>query len=156
MQSLDTIHKQKTGAYNLAKGQLAVLQRKRTGNLATRDLSTVLSADDLPNLSSSEYLEIVYVAVPKNLEKEFNSKYERLSSMVVPRSASKLTADDEFVLYNVTIFKKVKEEFAQKCREEKFQVRDFTYDAAVVDKQKQELQELEASEKDLWVRCLSL
>ena len=39
--------------------------------------------------------------------------------MVVPRSAVKVAADDEFTLFSVTIFRKVKDEFAQKCREEK-------------------------------------
>jgi V-type H+-transporting ATPase subunit C len=87
MQSLDTIHKQKLSSYNIAKGQLAVLQRKRTGNLATRDLSTVVEKDQLPDLEKSEYLETVFVAVPKTATKEFETKYERLSSMVVPRSA---------------------------------------------------------------------
>lgn len=87
MQSLDTIHKQKLSSYNIAKGQLAGLQRKRTGNLATRDLSTVLQRDQIPDLADSEYLETVFVAVPKNNAKDFETKYERLSSMVVPRSA---------------------------------------------------------------------
>lgn len=87
MQSLDTIHKQKLSSYNIAKGQLATLQRKRTGNLATRDLSTVVRKDQLPDLGDSEYLETVFVAVPKSSTKDFETKYERLSSMVVPRSA---------------------------------------------------------------------
>lgn len=87
IQTLDTIHKQKLSAYNIAKGQLAGLQRKRTGNLATRDLSTVVQKDQIPDLADSEYLETVFVAVPKNSVKDFETKYERLSSMVVPRSA---------------------------------------------------------------------
>jgi len=154
MQSLDTIHKQKLSAYNIAKGQLAALQRKRTGNLATRDLSTVITKDQVPDLGSSEYLETVFVAVPKNNLKDFEARYERLTSMVVPRSANKIAQDDEFGLYTVTIFKKFKDEFAQKCREEKFAVREYNYDSAVVEKQKQELSELEASEKDLWTDLL--
>ena len=87
MQSLDTIHKQKLASYNMAKGQLAVLQRKRTGNLATRDLATVLKKDEVPDIGTSEYLEVVFVAVPKNTQRDFETKYERMSSMVVPRSA---------------------------------------------------------------------
>lgn len=87
LQSLDTIHKQKLSSYNTAKGQLAVLQRKRVGNLATRDLSTVVSKEELPDLNDSEYLETLFVVVNKNNLKDFESKYERLSSMVVPRSA---------------------------------------------------------------------
>lgn len=66
-------------------------------------------------------------------------------------NASKIAQDDEYSLYTVTIFKKIKDEFAQKCREERFAVREYNYDPAVVEKQKQELSELEASEKDLWV-----
>lgn len=88
MQSLDTIHKQELSSYNIAKGQLGVLQRKRTGTLATRDLSTVVQKDQLPDLADSEYLETVFVAVPKNNTKDFELKYERLTSMVVPRSAT--------------------------------------------------------------------
>lgn len=71
-----------------------------------------------------------------NLVKEFATKYERLATMVVPRSStyvdycsfqpnllndilypSKLATDDEFTLYAVTIFRKVHDDFVQKCRE---------------------------------------
>lgn len=169
MQSLDTIHKQKVSAYNAAKGQLAVLQRKQTGNLATKDLSSVLtsppSSEDVSSssssttplsLSNSEYLEITYVAVPKNSIKDFEAKYERLASMVVPRSAVRLAQDEEYALYSVTIFKRVRDEFNQKCREDKFIVRDFTYDRASMEKQRHEFDELQASEKDLWTDLLRI
>lgn len=155
VQSLDTIHKQKLSAYNAAKGQLAVLQRKRIGNLAIRDLSTVVQKDQIPDLGESEYLELVFVAVPKNNVKDFEAKYEHLAGMVVPRSANRITQDEEFVLYTVTIFRRVHDEFVQKCRENKFMVREYKYDQAVIEKQRQELTELEASEKDLWVRMQS-
>lgn len=39
--------------------------------------------------------------------------------MVVPRSSNKLAQDDEYALYNVTVFKKVRDEFVQKARENK-------------------------------------
>ena len=45
----------------------------------------------------------------------------------------------------------MRDEFAQKCRDEKFVVREFVYDEAAVEKQNQDLVELEASEKELWV-----
>lgn len=50
----------------------------------------------------------------------------------------------------------MRDEFAQKCRDEKFVVREFVYDEAAVEKQNQELVELEASEKELWVRVPNL
>lgn len=40
--------------------------------------------------------------------------------MVVPRSSTKLASDDEFVLFGVTIFRRVRDEFSQKCRENKW------------------------------------
>jgi V-type H+-transporting ATPase subunit C len=69
---------------------------------------------------------------------------------------SKLAQDDDFALYTVTIFRKVHDEFVQKAREQKYQVREYSYDPAAVEKQKEELAELEASEKDLWVGWLGL
>ena len=73
-----------------------------------------------------------------------------------PSNHSKLAQDDDFALYTVTIFRKVHDEFVQKAREQKYQVREYSYDPAAVEKQKEELAELEASEKDLWVGWLGL
>lgn len=65
------------------------------------------------------FLETLLVAVPRNNVKDWLAKYERLTSMVVPRSSNKLAQDDEYALYNVTVFKKVRDEFVQKARENK-------------------------------------
>lgn len=82
------------------------------------------------------------------------------------------------MLYSVTLFRRVKDEFAQKAREKKcvalspplsptaslelgadsgacacrFVVRDFTYDEEAIEKQKRELEALVVEEKDMWVR----
>jgi len=157
MSALDTIHKQKLGNYNLAKGQLQAINRKQTGNLATRDLGTVVDKDDVPAaIKSSEYLDIVYVAVPRNNAKDWESKYERLTQMVVPRSSVKVASDEEYILYTATIFKRVKEEFTQKCRDNKFTVRDFEFDEAAILKQQKELKELQSSERDQWAELLRI
>lgn len=47
--------------------------------------------------------------------------------MIVPRSTQLITQDSEYGLFNVTLFKKVIEEFKLHAREKKFIVRDFTY-----------------------------
>jgi len=39
--------------------------------------------------------------------------------MVVPRSAVEVASDDVFTLFVVSIFRRVKDEFSQRCREEK-------------------------------------
>jgi V-type H+-transporting ATPase subunit C len=105
-----------------------------------RSLADIVSAEDFAGTNSSEYLETVLVAVPKsvfspsfhsssrlltlsfsrrNLTKEWDASYERLTAFVVPRSSVKLAEDDEFVLFSATIFKRVREEYASKCREKK-------------------------------------
>lgn len=47
--------------------------------------------------------------------------------MIVPRSSSLITQDQEYGLFTVTLFKKVIEEFKLHAREKKFVVRDFVY-----------------------------
>ena len=71
--------------------------------------------------------------------------YETLTAMVVPRSSTLITSDTEYCLYNVTLFKKVIEEFKTKCQAEKFQVRDFTFSAEQMTKEKVETDELNAN-----------
>ncbi|KAJ1018031.1 hypothetical protein NDA16_004900 [Ustilago loliicola] len=154
--SIDNVMKQKLGNYNAAKGQLQQLQRKKQGNLSVRSLADVVHKEDFVG-RDSEYLETLLVAVPKNNVKDWQAKYERLTAMVVPRSSNKISADDEFALFNVTVFKKVKDEFIQKCRENKFVVRtDFTWDDDLVSRQRAELEEAGDSEKELWTELLRL
>ncbi|KAL0950894.1 hypothetical protein HGRIS_007653 [Hohenbuehelia grisea] len=150
MASIDNVMKAKLNNYNLVKGSLLQMQRKKMGNLSVRSLGDVVKKEDF--IQDSEYMETLLVAVPKNLVKEWNSKYERITSMVVPRSARLLSSDDEYSLYAIVAFKKVHDEFVQKCRENKFIVRDFVYSDAEVARQQQDLEVANTTEKELWVR----
>ncbi|GAA5889694.1 hypothetical protein JCM5296_002434 [Sporobolomyces johnsonii] len=156
VQSIENAQRNKSQQYAVVKGQLTSALRKKTGNLSMRSLADVVSASDFAGTNNSEYLETVLVAVPKNLTKEWEASYERLTQMVVPRSSTKLAQDDEFVLFSVTLFRRVRDEFAQKAREKKFIVRDFTYDEEAIEKQKRELEALVAEEKELWADLLRL
>ncbi|CEH15454.1 vacuolar h-atpase v1 subunit c [Ceraceosorus bombacis] len=153
--SIDAINKAKVNAYNAAKGQLTQLQRRKTGNLSVRSLADVVHRDDFAD-PKSEFLDTLLVAVPKNNIKDWQSKYERLAPMVVPRSSKKLAADEEFALFNVTVFKKTKDEYIQKARENKFTVREFEWDEEVVERERQELEDAGVSEKELWTEVLRL
>ncbi|CED85231.1 Vacuolar H-ATPase V1 sector, subunit C [Phaffia rhodozyma] len=155
MNSIDSIQKARLQAYNLAKGNLTAMQRRLTGNLSTKSLGEVVSKDDFVT-GDSEFLDTLMVAVPNNLTKDWLSKYERLCSMIVPRSSSKIASDDEFTLYSVTVFKKVKDEFSQKCRENRFILRDFTYDEGAIQKQKQDLEYALIEERELWADLVRL
>jgi len=154
MVSIDNALKAKLNNYNLIKGSLTQMQRKKTGNLSIRSLADVVSKDDF--IQDSEYLETVLVAVPKTLAKEWNVKYERLTPMVVPRSSKLIASDDEFSLYSLVIFRRVHDDFVQKCREQKFIVRDFVYSEEGIARQKQELEMAGTTEKELWTELLRL
>ena len=80
--------------------------------------------------------------------KQWLAKYETLTSMVVPRSSTFITEDNEYCLYNVTLFKKVLEDFKLKCQNEKFQVRDFVFSADQMAKEKVEYDEVNAAFKE--------
>ncbi|TFK57433.1 ATPase, V1 complex, subunit C [Heliocybe sulcata] len=155
MTSIDNVMKTKLNNYNLAKGSLTQMQRKKTGNLSVRSLTDVVTKDNF--LLDSEYMETLLVAVPKStLVKDWNSKYERLTSMVVPRSSQPISSDSEYSLFGVVIFRKVHDEFVQKCRENKFIVRDFQYSEDAMAKQREELDTADTTEKELWTELLRL
>ncbi|PPR01180.1 hypothetical protein CVT24_006056 [Panaeolus cyanescens] len=152
MTAIDNALKAKLNNYNLVKGSLTQMQRKKTGNLSVRSLADVVSKDDF--IHDSEYLETLLVAVPKSLNKDWNTSYERISPMVVPRTSSLLASDDEYSLFSVVVFKRVHDEFVQKCRDRKFIVRDFVYSEEEIARQQQELDVAGTTEKELWTELL--
>ncbi|KAJ3508061.1 hypothetical protein NLJ89_g5960 [Agrocybe chaxingu] len=154
MNSIDNALKAKLNNYNLVKGSLTNMQRKKTGNLSARSLADVVSKDDF--IQDSEFLETVLVAVPRALVKDWNAKYERLTSMVVPRTSKLIAEDDEFALFGLVIFRRVHDDFVQKCREHKFIVREFVYSEEEIAKQQQELEMAGTTEKELWTELLRL
>ncbi|KAF9036462.1 ATPase, V1 complex, subunit C [Hymenopellis radicata] len=154
MASIDNSMRTKLTNYNLVKGSLVQMQRKKTGNLSVKSLADIVHKEDF--VEDSEYLETLVVAIPKNLVKEWTTKYERLTAMVVPRSAKTIASDDEYTLYTVVIFRRVHDDFIQKCRESKFLVRDFVYSEEEIEKQREELETADMTEKELWAELLHL
>lgn len=63
MTSIDSIQKQKQQSYNIAKGTLVSLQRKKMGNLSSKSLIDVVKKEDV--VQDSDYMETLFVAVPK-------------------------------------------------------------------------------------------
>lgn len=71
-----------------------------------------------------ECARVVSISIKFNISfralyKEWESTYERLTEMVVPRSSHKLHEDSEYGLYSVTVFKKVVDEYKHHAREKK-------------------------------------
>ncbi|OLL25557.1 V-type proton ATPase subunit C [Neolecta irregularis DAH-3] len=154
MASLDEDVRTKYAAWNQAKGTYTSLQRKQTGNLSQRSLAGMVKEDDF--VTNSEYLETMLVAVPKTIQKDWWKKYEMLSKMVVPRSSKKLTEDEDYILVSVTLFKRFAAEFANKCREAKFQPREFTWDAMSGEDEHKEIEMAGSLERKLWGETLRL
>ncbi|CAG8526501.1 10622_t:CDS:10 [Cetraspora pellucida] len=149
--SIDTLMKAKLANYNQVKGNLQALERKQTGNLSVRNLADVVKKEHF--VLDSEYLETLLVAVPRH---SWHSRYETLTQYVVPRSSQKIAEDDEYGLFNVTLFKRVSTDFANRCREEKFVYRDFKYNEDEMANQRKEFEEMGATEKELWSALLRL
>ncbi|XP_073844592.1 V-type proton ATPase subunit Vha44 isoform X1 [Musca autumnalis] len=122
---IDADLKTKSNAYNNLKGSLQNLEKKQTGSLLTRNLADLVKKEHF--ILDSEYLTTLLVIVPKMLANEWMANYEQITDMIVPRSSTLITQDNDYCLYNVTLFKKVVEEFKLHAREKKFIVRDFVY-----------------------------
>jgi V-type H+-transporting ATPase subunit C len=78
--------------------------------------------------------------------------------MVVPRSSSEITSDDEFTLFAVTTFKKHSAEFVHKCREKRWIPRDYRGETGgnAAAEEKKELENLQKDERKLWGEALRL
>ena len=124
------------------------------GNLSNKSLSAIV--DPSLMVQDSEYLETHLIAVPKQVTKDFLKKYEKLSPMVVPRSAQLVDSDDEFSLYAVTTFKKHSLDFVHKCRESKWTPRDFKYKEGGKEEERKEVERVGREERKVWNEALRL
>ncbi|KAA0192899.1 Atp6v1c [Hyalella azteca] len=137
--------KAKAQNYNNLKSNLTNMERKQVGSLLTRNLGELVKKTDF--VQNSEYLVTLLVVVPKNLFGDWLAKYEHLTDMVVPRSSNLLFEDAEHGLYSVTVFNKVVDEYKLHARENKFVVRDFTYNEEELSAGKTELSKLMSDKK---------
>lgn len=89
------------------------------------------------------------------LANDWMAHYEQITDMIVPRSSTLITQDNDYCLYNVTLFKKVVEEFKLHAREKKFIVRDFVYNEEELAAGKNERTKLITDKKKQFVSILN-
>ncbi|KAJ4397993.1 Vacuolar ATP synthase subunit C [Didymella pomorum] len=154
IQGIDNDVKAKFSQYNQTKSALAAAERKKTGNLSTKSLVSVVNPNSL--IRDSEYLDTHLIAVPNVTVKEFYKSYEELTPMVVPRSANQLAKDDEFTLFAVTVFKKHSTEFVHKCREKRWTPRDYKYKEGGKEEEAKEADQLQRDAQKQWGEALRL
>ncbi|XP_058143861.1 V-type proton ATPase subunit C 2 isoform X4 [Dasypus novemcinctus] len=137
---IETDLKSRTAAYNTLKTNLENLEKKSMGNLFTRTLSDIVSKEDF--VLGSEYLITLLVIVPKPNYAQWQKTYESLSDMVVPRSTKLIAEDNEGGLFTVTLFRKVIDDFKTKAKENKFTIREFSYDEKEIKREREEMTRL--------------
>ncbi|KAH8297274.1 hypothetical protein KR044_009272 [Drosophila immigrans] len=137
--------KTKSQAYNNLKGNLQNLEKKKTGSLLTRNLADLVKKEHF--ILDSEYLTTLLVIVPKAMANDWLANYEKITDMIVPRSSQLIKEDPDYCLFNVTLFKKVTEEFKLHARERKFIVRDFVYNEEELAAGKNEMTKLMTDKK---------
>ncbi|KAF2120857.1 vacuolar ATP synthase subunit C [Lophiotrema nucula] len=154
IQGIDNDVKAKFNQYNQVKTNLAASQRRQTGNLATKSLTSIVKPQSL--IQDSEYLDTHLIAVPNPNVKEFYKSYETVADMVVPRSANQIASDDEFTLFSVVTFKKTSADFVHKVREKRWTPRDFKYKEGGDKEERQEVEKLDKDAQKLWGEALRL
>lgn len=152
--SIDQAMKSKMSNYAQLKSTMQNIQRKQSGNLAVKSLIDIVHKEDM--VLDSEYMQTLFVAIPKNLVQSWLNSYETLSELVVPRSSKFIAEDEEYELWSVTVFKKKLEEFSNSAREKKFIVREFVWDAVAIAKEKKQVAEIASSEREHWTVLLRL
>lgn len=127
-QQIDGMLKARLAAFAQSKAAVAAAGRKHAGTLATKDLAAYVTADDF--VRDSEYMTTLLAVVPVEAQREWETRYERLGEMVVPRSSRLLAVEDGLALYTVTVFNRTRAAFVSAAAEHKFVVREFAYDEA--------------------------
>lgn len=128
---LDDELKVRGGEHAAARSALAAATRKQTGSLAVRDLGPILAgraARGAPPLPSSDNLVTLGVVVARGADRDFNATYETLADYVVPRSATLIAEDGDYLLYGVTLFRRTEDAFRTAARGKGFQVRSIEPD----------------------------
>eukprot|EP01100_Stratorugosa_tubuloviscum_P007260 TRINITY_DN303_c0_g6_i1.p1 TRINITY_DN303_c0_g6~~TRINITY_DN303_c0_g6_i1.p1 ORF type:complete len:375 (-),score=156.41 TRINITY_DN303_c0_g6_i1:173-1297(-) len=152
---LDEELRSKVLEYSSLNQTLSAEERKTSGNLMTRDLTDIVRSE---HSSDSEYLITLFVVVQKYVMNEWLACYETLAPFVVPRSSQKIHEDNEYVLFNVVVFRKHAEEFKTKSRERRYIVRDFRFDENQIVQGKENKDKLAKDKKNakkkliLWCR----
>ncbi|KAJ1890311.1 Vacuolar ATP synthase subunit C [Kickxella alabastrina] len=147
MGQVDGQLKTKLTQYNAIKGSLATVRRKQHGNLSVRALGDIVRPEHC--VRDSEYLQTLFVAVPRSLSSEWLNTYERLTAMVVPRSTAPIAEDSEYILYSVVVFKRSADEFTTRARDARFTVRDFVYDEQALERERRMQMEVVEQETEL-------
>ena len=69
------------------------------------------------------------LVVPDKRRNEWFAEYETLTEYIVPRSSSVLYQEGDLLLVNVSMFRRVVDDFKNRARERRYVVKDFEWDS---------------------------
>lgn len=149
----DDALKVKLSEFSSTRSNLAALSRKSQGSLAVREIGSLVKTEDYV---STENLCSCFLVVSVSNKKDFLRTYETWSnfsfitnegrsahiSTAVPRSAKILAEDKDYLLVRVVVFAKMVDTFKQAAREKGYQVREFKLDEALLQEEKESLEQM--------------
>jgi V-type H+-transporting ATPase subunit C len=149
MHQFDDEIKHKLAKYLEAKNAVAALSKRESGNLFSKDLAEVLrpgvvEASDFINTAN---LVTAIAVVPQRDVQRWISSYEKLDDYVVPRCTKEFYTDtrDNLTLWRIIVLRPRLEDLTNKARENKWAIREFTFDPNYFDKQQETKSELETA-----------
>eukprot|EP00186_Timspurckia_oligopyrenoides_P002219 CAMPEP_0182447858 /NCGR_PEP_ID=MMETSP1172-20130603/20960_1 /TAXON_ID=708627 /ORGANISM="Timspurckia oligopyrenoides, Strain CCMP3278" /LENGTH=375 /DNA_ID=CAMNT_0024644473 /DNA_START=90 /DNA_END=1217 /DNA_ORIENTATION=+ len=111
--------------YQTTKQAKQTIERKSQGTLMARSLAGLVKEE---HVIETEHMTTVFVVTSTTASEEFESCYESLHPLVVPRSCKVVASDSDAKLYAIVVMKKGAEGFKSACREKRYTVREYVYD----------------------------
>jgi len=156
---MDNDIKSKQGELSTINSRLNNIQRKRSGNLMTRDLSDIITINhylqDPVTKKLSQKIVPYFIVVSAHRVPEFLSCYERFTEFVVPKSAQEVkTADTDYKLFRILHLNAgaLEDSLKNACEEHKFVFRNFKFEPQQAQETSQEEAELSQEQKRLTVQ----
>jgi V-type H+-transporting ATPase subunit C len=153
---MDNDIKSKQGELSAINSRLNNIQRKRSGNLMTRDLSDIIRVDhyvqDPVTKKLSQKIVPYFIVVSAHRVPDFLNCYERFTEFVVPRSAKEVkTADQDYKLFRILHLNApaLEDNLKNACEQHKFVFRNFKFEPQQAQETSAEEAELEQEQKRL-------
>jgi len=153
---MDNDIKSKQAELTAINSRLNTMQRKRSGNLVTRDLSDVVKMEhfvkDPVTKKMSQQIIPYFIVVSTHRAQDFLNTYERFTQYVVPRSAKEVpTPDKDYILYRILHLNApaIEDDLKKACEENKFVFRNFQFEPQAAQESSLEEQELIGDQKKL-------
>jgi V-type H+-transporting ATPase subunit C len=132
---MDNDVKNKQTELTTINSRLNAIQRKRSGNLVTRDLSDLIKSEhycrDPTTKRLSEWIVPYFIVVSKHRVSDFMESYEWFTKLVVPGSAMEVPSDDkDYVLFRILALgvEAMEDQLKKSIEENKFVFRPFTFE----------------------------